>query len=98
MQPFGFLDCFDTISGFTVSPVVALVREGFTLSPNTEEVAEVFEVPLDFILAPDRMRRHEMLWNGRAREVFEFDYRGQRIWGATAAILQNLLRRLESSR
>lgn len=98
VQPFGFLDCFDTISGFSVSPVVALVRDGFTLAPNADEVAEVFEVPLDFILAPDRMRRHEMLWHGRAREVFEFDYGGQRIWGATAAILQNLLRRLEVDR
>ncbi len=97
VQPFGFLDCFDTVSGFTVSPVVALVREGFTLSPNAEEVAEVFEVPLDYILAPDCMRRCEVLWNGRPREVFEFDYGGQRIWGATAAILQNLLRRLEAS-
>ena len=96
VQPFGFLDCFDTISGFTVAPVIGLVREGFVLAPNPDEVAEVFEVPLDYILAPDRMQRQEILWNGRPREIYEFDYGGRRIWGATAAILKNLLRRLEA--
>ena len=96
VQPFGFLDCFDTISGFTVAPVIGIVHEGFVLAPNPEEVAEVFEVPLDYILAPERMQRQEILWHGRPREIFEFDYAGRRIWGATAAILQNLLRRLEA--
>lgn len=96
ITPLGFLDCFDTISGFCVSPVVALVREGFAVAPGPREVAEVFEVPLDYILEPDRMQRSEILWHGRGREIFEFDYAGKRIWGATAAILQNLLRRLEA--
>ena len=96
ISPLGFLDCFDTISGFCVSPVVALVREGFAVAPDPREVAEVFEVPLDYILEPDRMQRSEILWHGRGREIFEFDYAGKRIWGATAAILQNLLRRLEA--
>ena len=96
ITPLGFLDCFDTISGFCVSPVVALVREGFAVAPDPREVAEVFEVPLDYILEPDRMQRSEILWHGRGREIFEFDYAGKRIWGATAAILQNLLRRLEA--
>ncbi len=96
ITPLGFLDCFDTVSGFCVSPVVALVREGFAIAPDPREVAEVFEVPLDYILEPDRMQRSEILWHGRGREIFEFDYAGKRIWGATAAILQNLLRRLEA--
>lgn len=96
VQPLGYLDCFDTISGFTVAPVIGFVRPGYTLAPNPDEVAEVFDVPLDYILAPQRMQRQEILWHGRAREIFEFDYDGRRIWGATAAILQNLLRRLET--
>lgn len=96
ITPLGFLDCFDTVSGFCVSPVVGLVREGFVVAPDPREVAEVFEVPLDYILEPDRMQRSEILWHGRGREIFEFDYAGKRIWGATAAILQNLLRRLEA--
>nr|HPN80806.1 coenzyme A pyrophosphatase [Dokdonella sp.] len=90
------LDCFDTVSGFSVSPVVAVVRDGFALAPDPREVAEVFEVPLEYILEPGRMQRSEILWHGRGREIFEFDYDGKRIWGATAAILQNLLRRLET--
>ena len=73
ITPLGFLDCFDTISGFCVSPVVALVREGFAVAPDPREVAEVFEVPLDYILEPDRMQRSEILWHGRGREIFEFD-------------------------
>jgi hypothetical protein len=43
------------------------------------------------------MQRSEIIWQGRGREIFEFDYAGKRIWGATAAILQNLLRRLEAT-
>lgn len=94
---FGYLDCFDTISGFCVTPVIATVRDGFELAPDPGEVAEVFEVPLDYILEPGRMQRSEILWHGRGREIFEFDFAGRRIWGATAAILQNLLRRMEAA-
>lgn len=97
IEAFGYLDCFDTISGYCVTPVVAMVREGFALCPDPAEVSEVFEVPLDYILEPERMQRSEILWHGRGREIFEFQFDGKRIWGATAAILQNLLRRLESA-
>lgn len=97
VEAFGYLDCLDTISGFSVTPVVAVVREGFELKPDPAEVAEVFEVPLDVILEPGCLKRSEVMWRGRGREIFEFDYDGKRIWGATAAILQNLLRRLEAS-
>lgn len=96
IEPFGYLDCFDTISGFCVTPVVSCVRSGFVLKPDPTEVAEVFEVPLDVILEPGCMQRSEILWHGCGREIFEFHYEGKRIWGATAAILQNLLRRLEA--
>jgi 8-oxo-dGTP pyrophosphatase MutT (NUDIX family) len=98
IDAFGYLDCFDTISGYCVTPVVAMVREGFLLRPDPGEVAEVFEVPLDYILEPERMQRSEILWHGRGREIFEFQFDGKRIWGATAAILQNLLRRMEAAK
>ena len=97
IEAFGYLDCLDTVSGFSVTPVVALVRAGFELKPDPAEVAEVFEVPLDIILKPGCLKRSEIMWRGRGREIFEFDYDGKRIWGATAAILQNLLRRLEAN-
>ena len=76
ITPLGFLDCFDTISGFCVSPVVALVREGFAVAPDPREVAEVFEVPLDYILEPDRMQRSEILWHGVSAKLRHAGFEG----------------------
>lgn len=95
VEPFGFLDSFNTVSGFCVTPVVATIHGGFQIVPDPHEVAEVFEVPLDYILTPNRMRIRAIQWRGRARQIAEFDYQRRRIWGATAAILQNLINRME---
>jgi len=93
--PLGYLDPFLTISGFRVTPVVAAVDPAFVPRPHPGEVAEVFEVPLDYLMAPAHLRSIEMDYRGRARSVLEYDWPAQRIWGATAAILYNLRRRLE---
>lgn len=95
VQPFGYLDSFATISGFCVAPVVGFVDPGFELAPDPAEVDDVFEVPFDYILAPDRLHRSHIDWRGRPREIVEFAWAGHRIWGATAAILLNLLHRME---
>jgi 8-oxo-dGTP pyrophosphatase MutT (NUDIX family) len=94
VRPIGFLDCFETISGFGVTPVVAEVDGGYRLSPDPREVAEVFEVPLPFLLDRANLIRSEIDWRGRRREIFEYGYDGRRIWGATAGMLVNLLRRM----
>lgn len=96
MQPRGFLDCFETISGFGVTPVVAEIAPDYVLAPDPREVADVFEVPLPFLLDAANLRRSEIDWRGRRREIYEYAYAGQRIWGATAAMLVNLLRRMEA--
>lgn len=96
VRPLGFLDCFETISGFGVTPVVAEVDAGYTLAPDPREVAEVFEVPLPFLLDVANVRRSQIDWRGRRREIYEYDFEGRRIWGATAAMLVNLLRRMEA--
>jgi len=96
VRPLGFLDCFETISGFGVTPVVAEVAPDYILAPDPREVAEVFEVPLPFLLDVANLRRSEIDWRGRRREIYEYDYDGRRIWGATAAMLVNLLRRMEA--
>jgi len=96
VRPLGFLDCFETISGFCVTPVVAEVAPDYVLAPDPREVAEVFEVPLPFLLDVANLRRSEIGWRGRQREIYEYDYDGRRIWGATAAMLVNLLRRMEA--
>ena len=93
--PLGFLDPFTTISGFRVVPVVALIDPSFVPVPEPNEVADVFEVPLDYLLSPDNLRRVEVDYRGRRRVVLEYAWPGQRIWGATAAILFNLRQRLE---
>lgn len=92
--PLGFLDPFVTISGFRVIPVVAAVDPAYVARPDPGEVAEVFEVPLDFLLASANLRRIRVDYDGRPRYVMEYAWPGQRIWGATAAILWNLRERL----
>jgi len=97
VEPFGYLDGFETVSGYFVSPVAGFVSGDYHVKPDPAEVAEVFEVPLDFILAPDRLRRFDFDWQGRTRTTFEFEWDGRRVWGATASILKNLLKRLETA-
>jgi 8-oxo-dGTP pyrophosphatase MutT (NUDIX family) len=96
VEPFGYLDGFETVSGYFVTPVTGFVRGDYRARPDPDEVAELFEVPLDFILAPERLRRFDFDWKGRTRTTFEFEWDGRRVWGATASILENLLRRLET--
>ena len=91
----GYLDPLVTITGYRVTPVVAVVDPRFVAVPSPDEVAEVFEVPLDYLLAPENLRQVEIVHRGRVRHVLEYGWPGQRIWGATAAILYNLRRRLE---
>jgi len=91
----GYLDPFLTVSGFRVTPVVAVIDPAFVAVPQPDEVAEVFEVPLAFLMDPGNLRSIDIEFRGRPRRVLEYAWPGQRIWGATAAILLNLRRRLE---
>lgn len=104
----GQLPVYATGSQFLVTPVVALVHEGFVLHPNADEVAHAFEVPLAFLMDPAHHRRHRFEWAGNAREWFSMPYReparavpgsGEStpaaehfIWGATAGMLRNFYR------
>src|SRR3546814_12631414 len=92
----GWLDPLATVSGFTVLPLVAAVAVDFRPHPDPDEVAEVFEVPLDFLMHAPNLISTELDWRGRRRSVLEFADRGmptQRIWGATASILFNQIGR-----
>jgi len=97
LRPFGYLDSLETISGFWVTPVVAWLDAGYHAQPDLNEVAHVFEVPLDSFLLAGNLRKLPMSFRGRPREVFEFAHDSERIWGATAAMLLNLVRRLEAA-
>ena len=94
VTPLGYLDRFETISGFCITPVVAKIAVEAQLYPAPDEVAEVFEVPLAFLLEPANLRRYTMEFRGHQRPMVEFIHGGHRIWGATAAMLYNLLQRM----
>lgn len=95
IDPFGYLDCLDTVSGYCVTPVTGFVRSDYAVRLHEDEVDEVFEVPFEYILEPTTLRSEPFHWGGRDREVFTFDWEGRRIWGVTAAILKNLLDRMQ---
>jgi 8-oxo-dGTP pyrophosphatase MutT (NUDIX family) len=96
VEVLGVLPHYLTGSAFIISPVVALVRPGFTLSLNHEEVAQAFEVPLHFLMNPANHRRHSLQWQGLRREWLSMPYQDgsqeRFIWGATAGMLRNFYR------
>ena len=94
VTPLGFLDRFETVSGYCITPVVARIDTDARLYPAPDEVAEVFEVPLSFFLEPANLRRYTMEFRGHRRDMVEFVHGGHRIWGATAAMVFNLLQRM----
>ena len=86
----GRLDTYKTRTGFSVVPVVGLVRPPFDITPDPREVAEVFEVPLAFLMNPDNHERHQRDIEGKPREFYAMPYNGHFIWGATAGMVINL--------
>jgi 8-oxo-dGTP pyrophosphatase MutT (NUDIX family) len=90
----GLADRYRTVTGFEVTPVVGIVPPGLDLTPHPSEVAALFEAPLDFLLDPAHQRVRTASWRGRERCYYEIEYEGRRIWGATAAMIVNLSRRL----
>ncbi|WP_287463760.1 CoA pyrophosphatase [Accumulibacter sp.] len=90
----GYLPEYLTSTGFRVTPVVAMVTPPFELQVDAFEVAEVFEVPLSFLLDPANHQRHSLHYRGRLRHYYAMPYRGYFIWGATAGIIMSLYRAL----
>ena len=89
----GFLDPYETGTGYHVTPVVGLVEPGFSLRIDPFEVAEAFEVPLGFLLDDRNHQRHSRINAGRQRHYYAMPYGDYYIWGATAGMLMNLYRR-----
>lgn len=94
-EPLGYLDRLETISGFCVTPVVARLAADAVLTPQPGEVAQVFEMPLGFLLDPGNLRQFEYRSRGEPRKVYEYLGIEPRIWGATAAMLVNLMQRMK---
>jgi 8-oxo-dGTP pyrophosphatase MutT (NUDIX family) len=86
----GRLDTYVTGTGFEVIPVVGLVTPPLTLRLDPQEVEEIFEVPLDFILCAENRQLLSREWNGRRRHFYAYPFGDYFIWGATAGMLNNL--------
>ena len=90
----GEADPYCTVTGYWVTPVVGLIPPDLALRPNPEEVSDWFEAPLDFVLDPINQRQMSAEYQGRLRHYYQIDWQGHHIWGATAAMLVNLTRRI----
>ncbi len=90
----GITDLYETGTGYSITPVLAVIPPGLALVANPAEVAHVFEVSLETVLDPASHQRRTGEWKGRERRFYVIEADGQEIWGATAAMLVNLSRRL----
>jgi 8-oxo-dGTP pyrophosphatase MutT (NUDIX family) len=94
VEPIAELDLYRTITGYAVTPVLGVVEPDLPLRPHDREVADWFEAPLAHLLDVASHARQSVVFAGRRRHYYEINWNGRRIWGATAAMLVNLSRRL----
>ncbi|OMG51829.1 CoA pyrophosphatase [Azonexus hydrophilus] len=94
VEVLGYLPEYRTGTGFRVVPVVGVVTPPFDLRPDPFEVAEVFEVPLSFLLDQSNHQRHSVHLRGALRHYFAMPYGDYFIWGATAGMIRSLTERL----
>jgi len=90
VETLGRLNRYVTRTGFSITPVVALITPPFDLSTDPDEVEAAFEVPLEFLLDPANHQRHSREIRGQIREFHAMPYGEYYIWGATAGMLINL--------
>lgn len=93
----GYLDPYLSTTNYLVIPVVARVSPSYTLHLNPHEVADAFEVPLNFLMDPARHELHSREWKGRLRRYYAMPFEDRYIWGVTAGIIRNLYERLYTS-
>ncbi|MBX9842465.1 MAG: CoA pyrophosphatase [Xanthobacteraceae bacterium] len=94
IDPIGYLDLYLTFSGFRILPLVARVDPGYAMTINPSEVADAFEVPLEFLMTPGNHQRLKREWQGIERQYYAMPFGDRYIWGVTAGILRNLYERI----
>lgn len=94
VTPLGLLEPYRTRTGFRILPVLASVSSDLRLRADTREVAEIFEVPLDFLMTPSNHQRYSVKYEGKLRHFYAMPYGERYIWGATAGILRIMYERL----
>lgn len=90
----GDLPSYQTGSGYKIKPVVGMVRPGFNIQPQPSEVADVFELPLLEVVAPENTRIESRPWNDQTVHFYVIPVAERRVWGATAGIIVSLARQL----
>jgi 8-oxo-dGTP pyrophosphatase MutT (NUDIX family) len=95
VEVIGALDEYRTVSGYSITPVIGIIPPDISLVPHDAEVAGWFEAPLRHLLDPANHRLESAVFGGRERHYWVIEWEDKRIWGATAAILVNLSRRLQ---
>ena len=91
----GTIEPYRTVTGYVVTPVLGVIPPDLPLEPHEHEVADWFEAPLGFLLDPGNQQRRSALFQGVERHYYEIMWKDRRIWGATAAMIVNLSRRLQ---
>ena len=91
----GALDEYRTVTGYVVTPVIGAIPPDLPLRPHEHEVADWFEAPLAYLLDPSNQQLQSAVFAGLERRYWQIEWNGRRIWGATAAMLVNLSRRLQ---
>ena len=94
VEVIGVADTYYSGSGFSIAPVVGIIPPDLELQPNPQEVEDWFEVPLAFLLDPANSIKKVANWNGQQRSYYDMQWGERRIWGVTAGIIANLVRRL----
>jgi 8-oxo-dGTP pyrophosphatase MutT (NUDIX family) len=97
VETLGYLDAYRTGTGYRIFPVVALIRDGFELALDANEVADAFEVPLAFLMDERNHETHVRSWRGAERRFYAIPFQQRYIWGATAGIMKNMHQRLFSA-
>lgn len=86
----GRMPGYFTGSGYRIIPVIGIVRPGFSLNINPDEVDDAFEVPLSFLMDPTNHRQESRMWQNVERHYYTMPYGEKFIWGATAGIIRAL--------
>jgi 8-oxo-dGTP pyrophosphatase MutT (NUDIX family) len=95
VEVIGTIEPYCTVTGYVVTPTLAVVPPDLPLEPHEHEVSDWFEAPLNFLLDPANQQLRTALFQGVERHYYEIMWNDRRIWGATAAIIVNLSRRLQ---
>ena len=95
VEVIGTIEPYRTVTGYVVTPVLGVIPPDLALEPHEHEVADWFEAPLGFVLEGANQHRASALFGGQTRHYYEIVWNDRRIWGATAAMIVNLSRRLQ---